>query len=211
MSEYLMLAEQLKKEMEWVHKIIRRRLDLLFGKVGREEYRDEEFQLRSRYVKGFEIETILPPPPYETSFSEFIKDHKLDFYERFLLSFTLSCQLNPEFFNEAMEHPEAGREGAMYFVSHFPQTGLLRDPALHRFIPSGLTFLFIVAGNDLEKKLSLLPLLSLNGVLIKEKVIFLEKYLPGSPFYSGKLLFSEEYFSIFTSAKIVSQKINEHA
>lgn len=83
------------------------------------------------------------------------------------------------------------------FETKHPETGLIRGASFKGLMPTGLTFLYLSAGSNMEIRLKNTELFLVGGTLIKEKVVHLESSLPGDPFFSGRLIFSKAYFASF--------------
>jgi SpoVK/Ycf46/Vps4 family AAA+-type ATPase len=60
-------------------------------------------------------------------------------------------------------------------------------------IPTGETAQFILAGNDIEKRLYVQSLLHNSGRLAKEHIVLLEEMKEGEPIMSGRLILTEDF------------------
>lgn len=77
----------------------------------------------------------------------------------------------------------------------FPEIGGTRAGNHRAMLPTGETAQFILAGNDLGKRLHIQALLLGESILVKEKIITLEPVRDGDPVMSGRLLLSREWLS----------------
>src|SRR3546814_11410916 len=74
--------------------------------------------------------------------------------------------------------------------------GGVKNTGNHRgFLPTGETALFIIAGDDIDKRLEVQRLLQGESKLIKEGVVYLEAVKEGEPPMSGRLVVSPEWLS----------------
>jgi AAA+ superfamily predicted ATPase len=97
--------------------------------------------------------------------------------ERLLVLLAIAPQLQPSFYDDIIKGflPQGG---------DFAEFGGVRGTNHRGLLPTGETAQFILAGDDLEKRLELLHLL-MEGKLVKE----------GEPVMSGRLVLSEEWLS----------------
>jgi AAA+ superfamily predicted ATPase len=99
---------------------------------------------------------------------------------------TIVPHLQPNFF-----------ESIIY--EHFPNGGDLPEfggtkGANHRgMLPTGETIQFILAGNDLEKRLHIQELFSEGHVFFKQGILWLEPVREGEPLMSGRIILSQEW------------------
>ena len=120
---------------------------------------------------------------------------KLYIEEFFTFLIALAPHVKPHFFDDLIQNalPEAG---------DFPQLGGMRGKNHRGFLPTGETVLFILAGDDLEKRASLLEVFDQDHVFCKKQVLMLENPPTGEPLMSGKILLSQEYVDLITRGHI---------
>ncbi len=108
---------------------------------------------------------------------------------------TLIPHLQPHFFDEILRThlPEGG---------DFPEFGGVRGTNHRGLLPTGETALFILAGNDLEKRLALYDLFSPGHFFAREKILYLEDVRIGEPRMSGRLILDPEYIELFTTGRV---------
>lgn len=114
-------------------------------------------------------------------------------YTIFLL--TLVPHLQPHFFNQIIaEHlPEGG---------DFPEFGGVKGTNHRGILPTGETAQFVLAGDDLEKRLEVQRLLSSDHWFAKEHVLWLEPVREGEPRMSGRLILSDEVVEQLTTGTV---------
>ena len=109
--------------------------------------------------------------------------------EKTVLHIALAPYLRPAFFDRIIQEflPNGG---------DFIEMGGVKNTGNHRgFLPTGETALFIIAGDDINKRLEIQRLLMGDSQLIKEGVLYLEAVREGEPPMSGRLIISPEWLS----------------
>lgn len=126
-----------------------------------------------------------------SAFSVFIEKHQLDFEERFLLALALVPHVKPELLDMFLVKNELTQQiytefGGKHGKNH---TG---------FIPTGETAMFILAGNNLEKRFSLQRCFDGFHKFSKENILSLEEIEKNEPMLSGALSVTQEVLDLFT-------------
>lgn len=118
-------------------------------------------------------------------FAQFVNHHQLSFEEYILLFLALVPHLQPHFFNQIIaEHlPEGG---------DFPEFGGVKGTNHRGILPTGETAQFILAGDDLEKRLAVQRILNSEHWFAKEHILWLEPVREGEPLMSGRLILDPE-------------------
>ncbi len=122
----------------------------------------------------------------ETFSFGFAQNLRLSDDEKAILLIALMPHLQPDFFESVIQ--EALPQGG-----DFPQFGGVRGSNHRGLLPTGETAQFIIAGNDLERRIAIQNLLLNESKLVKENIIELEPLKEGEPLMSGRLLISEEW------------------
>lgn len=74
------------------------------------------------------------------------------------------------------------------------EMGGVKNAGNHRgFLPTGETALFIIAGNDMQKRLEAQKLLAGESRLVREGIVSVERVKDGEPPMSGRLVVSHEW------------------
>ena len=104
-----------------------------------------------------------------------------------ILLLTLASHIKPNLIDSIIQEyfPQGG---------DFPEFGGVRGANHRGLLPTGETAQFILAGNDIAKRLEV-QLLLMEGILVKENILFLETVKEGEPLMSGRLIFSPEWIS----------------
>jgi AAA+ superfamily predicted ATPase len=165
------------------------------------------FQYLRKVTEGRLNENLVPGTPFmpdtlsfpaETGgspFQDFIEKHHLNIQEIIVLLIALAPHVDPVLFDELIQ-------ASIPAQGDFPQFGGQRGKNHRGFLPTGETVLFILAGNDLEKRFECEQIFSEDHLFSKLKILCLETPLPGEPKYSGKVILTPEYIERFTTGKI---------
>ncbi|RCR69483.1 ATP-binding protein [Larkinella punicea] len=140
---------------------------------------------------------LLPDLDYEEStfFTHFLAQSGLNELELLFLLLALAPHLQPGFFDAIIrEHlPDGG---------DFPEFGGVRGSNHRGLLPTGETALFVLAGNDLEKRLALYDLFSPDHFFARERILSLEDVKTGEPRLSGRLILDPDYVELFTTGRV---------
>jgi DNA polymerase III delta prime subunit len=170
-------ATDIDREIAWFREILKTR-SLLNAKK------------ETEYKSVYDI-----PPPFlngsNSAFASFVEKHQLDFEERFLLALALVPHVKPELLDMFLVKNEATQQiytefGGKHGKNH---TG---------FIPTGETAMFILAGNNLQKRFSLQRCFDGFHKFSKENILSLEEIDKNEPMLSGSLSVSQEVLDLFT-------------
>lgn len=117
--------------------------------------------------------------------ADFLRAHQPDAEEFFLLILTLVPHLTPELLTHLTARfiPDGG---------DFPEFGGLRGTNHRGILPTGETAQFVIAGDDLEKRLEVQRILSNDHWFAKEHILWLEPVPEGEPVMSGRLTLNPE-------------------
>lgn len=126
----------------------------------------------------------------------FIK-HKPNIEEYFILLLALMPHVKPNFIDAIIQQylPDGGE---------FPEIGGVKGKNHRGTMPIGETALFILAGNDINKRLEASQYFSPDHFFAKENILRLESVQEGEPRMSGKIILKDEYVDLFTTG-IVSR------
>lgn len=116
---------------------------------------------------------------------EILKRHCLNKNEFTLLILTLIPHLQPDFYTRIIaEHlPEGG---------DFPEFGGVKGSNHRGLLPTGETAQFVIAGNDLEKRLEVQRILSSEHWFAQKHILWLSPVPEGEPAMSGRLILAPE-------------------
>jgi hypothetical protein len=133
--------------------------------------------------------------------ANFIRRHQLSFQSQTLLLLALAPHLQPDFYDRIMAEalPKAG---------DFPQLGGTRGKSFRGFLPTGETALFLLAGEDPEKRMEAQQLFSEDHLFAKQRVLWLEDVPEGEPRMSGRIILAQDYVDLFTTGKVAPPRFS---
>jgi AAA+ superfamily predicted ATPase len=160
-------------------------------------------RLTEHFTPGlnFEIESIkVPTDDSDNSpLPAFIRNNQLSPGEIIMLLVGFAPHVNPVYFDELIQKhlPAQG---------DFAQFGGVRGKNHRGFLPTAETVLFILAGNELEKRFEYLELFDKDHLFSTQTVLSIEDAVSGEPQFSGRLIMAPEYIELFISGKISHPK-----
>ena len=134
-------------------------------------------------------------------FAHFIRCHEPGSEEIALMMLSLTPYLQPGFLNKIIaEHlPEGG---------DFPEFGGVKGVNHRGILPTGETAQFILAGGDLEKRLSVQQLLSSEHWFARQRILWLGPVSDGEPTMSGRLMIDPEIVDQLTLGKVAKPRFS---
>jgi hypothetical protein len=170
-------ARALSADLDWFERVLQARLQLHFG---------QPCEVRS-------IQEIAPPAitTSDGEYGAFLRELSLDTDERLLLLLALAPHIKPQ----ALD---------LLFVRNknldraFTEFGGCRPRVHSGFLPSGETALFMLAGEDIERRLAVLPLLEPDHRLQANGILRITHDAPGEPAAGGALTITREYLDRLT-------------
>lgn len=131
----------------------------------------------------------------DSTLSQFLQQNGLTPEDHILLAIALVPHVHPYFFDTLVREyiPQGG---------DLPQIGGTRGKQFRGFLPTGETALFILAGDDLQKRFELFRLFDEDHVFAQKQVLRLEEPPEGEPRMSGRLVLAPEYVELFSRGKI---------
>ncbi|WP_341328767.1 ATP-binding protein [Methylotuvimicrobium sp. KM2] len=142
--------------------------------------------LYSRLRKPSEIElNSLSLYNSKSWLTEFIEKYNPSLEEFVILLLAIVPHLQPHFFNKLIAEflPEGG---------DFPEFGGVKGTNHRGILPTGETVQFILAGDDLEKRLEVQKIFSDDHWFAKQKILRLDPVPEGEPIMSGRLMLDPE-------------------
>ena len=151
-------------------------------------------------LNSFETNTYLETGPMDdNSWSTALLPHlpvsKLSHDELVIITLALVAHIRPHYFDRVIQsvYPNGGG---------FPHLGGIRGKGHRGFLPSGETALFLLAGEDLERRFQIQKLFSVDHWFAKKQVIRLAEPEKNEPAMSGQLILDREYIEKITLGKI---------
>jgi AAA+ superfamily predicted ATPase len=135
--------------------------------------------------------------PDDAPLNHFLIKHQLNIEEYIILLLALMPHIQPNFLDAVIQQylPNGG---------DFPEIGGVKGNNHRGMLPTGETALFIIAGNDINKRMQATQYFSTDHFFAKESILQLEFVKDGEPRMSGKIIMQPEYVDLFTTG-IVSK------
>lgn len=171
-------ASSLSADFLWLHQIINLRFALYFGR---------ETEYKSIYD--------IPPPDLtndNSKFAEMLRDFDMTPDERIILLISLSPHLSPQLLDLFFIKNETYGRG-------FTEFGGVRGTQHSGFIPTGETAAFVIAGNNIKKRIEVMNIFDQDHFFSKQKILELDKEKSNEPLLAGVLNITKDYLSYFTN------------
>jgi hypothetical protein len=184
------ISEDLISEFKWLNDLISIRL--------RSDHRLSE----SLTLIDGNLYNIIPPDLINSTsnFALFIKQNELSFEERVLLILAVAPHLKPEFLDLYI-NPTYSLQ--LYTPAEFLNSLIgTRGQAYKGLLPTGLTYLYILAGGDIKERIRLQNILSTIAKPNLQKAVVIQPHNLGEPAFSGRIFIVEEYLELFTIEQI---------
>lgn len=164
-----------------------------------------DFRMQVEYGK----EVVIQEPDlsallnHKSYFSGFVQKNELDYNEIITLLIAFVPHISPHFLTTTVQQylPKGG---------DFPEFGGVKGKNHRGILPTGETILFILAGNNIEKRIEISKLFAEEHFFSRENVLYLENPGDGEPLMSGRLILDEEYVELFTTGKISKPKLSSN-
>jgi hypothetical protein len=173
----------LEHALEWTKNIVAARLHIFFGQA-------ENFELQplSFYTEN-------------SWFAQFVANHSTGLEEFTVLMLAIAPHLQPGFFNQiiAAHVPEGG---------DFPEFGGVKGSNHRSLLPTGETAQFILAGENLEKRLEVQRILGSGHWFAQQRILWLEPVSAGEPLMSGRLILDPEIVELLTIGTVARPRFS---
>lgn len=122
---------------------------------------------------------------------DFVSRHQMVIEEYLILLLGLLPHIKPNFLDTVIQQYFPG--GA-----DFPEIGGAKARNLRNMMPTGETALFILAGNDIYKKIQVSQIFSADHFFAKESILSLEHLDNDEPRMSGRIILHQDYVDLLT-------------
>ena len=117
--------------------------------------------------------------------------------EQLVLLLALVPHVQPDLFDHSIG-------GALKGDNEFPRIGGFRGKNFRGFIPTGETAVFLLAGEDWKRGLTIQRLFWPDHPFALKKILWLGEVEPGEPAISGKLILSQDYIDMLAHNQVVA-------
>lgn len=180
-------ADDISNELDWFESVLQMRSAINAGSASPKA----------------DIFSLTPPDlsKSKSSFAKFIKENALQFEDRFLLFMAMVPQIKPECLDIFLVQNQ--RTGQIY-----TEFGGRRGKIFNGFLPTAETFLFVLAGGDLQKRFKLLQIFDARHPLFSLNVLDADVPEPGDPITSLPLQINKNWFELFTTGEESTPRFN---
>jgi len=171
--------DNISKSLAFLQEIIHRRLQVFFQKEGNRPFAFPELKLE-----------IANAP-----LDRFLATHQTNIEEYVVLLLALAPHIQPNLLDSIIQHylPNGGE---------FPEMGGVKGNNHRGTIATGETALFLLAGNDIYKRLHVSQYFSPDHFFGKQNILTLETVKEGEPRMSGRIILQQDYIDLFTNGTI---------
>ncbi|MEP1032656.1 ATP-binding protein [Ekhidna sp.] len=160
--------------------------------------------LEARFQSYFEQSTPqdIPPPLFEfkeTSYAQYVTSNELTKDERLLLMLAIAPHVQPNLLDVFFTKNVTFERG-------FTEFGGYLGKFHGGFLPTGETAAFLIAGDDIRKRLDVYALLDAKHLFVREGVISVGANNPDEPVLSCPIFMQERYVHHFLSNSALSQE-----
>lgn len=131
--------------------------------------------------------------------TQFIQTERPTFHELTTLLIAIAPHLQPDFFTNILREylPDGG---------DFPAFGGVKGTNHRGILPTGETVQFVLAGNDLAKRLDVQRLFTAQHWFAQKGILHLEPVREGEPLMSGRLILAPEWLELMTTEQITAPR-----
>src|SRR6185436_14782895 len=186
------------ESLHYLQKVVESRMQNFFKKLNGESFTYPELVLE----------------PDDSPLYHFLITHNLNIEEYIVLLLALIPHVQPNFIDPIIQ---------VYLPSggEFAEIGGVKGNTYRGTLPTGETALFILAGNDIARRIQVTQYFSPDHFFSKENILLLENIKEGEPRMSGRIILQSDYVDLFTTgvlsrptfgmefpAKLVSTKLS---
>lgn len=195
-------AAHLQHELDWLEKLVEFRIYKDFGSLKARDVKNGEqenenlLRCQNNYDHISDIRELRTEygEAADSDYLDLVREMGLSFEERALLVMAFATHLRPAIFDVFLcTNSGTGKS--------FTQFGGITGKTHTGFLPTGETFLYLLAGNDLEKRLHLLRLFDSSHPFIKKKIVTLEGAQENEPHLSGAIVLSRDILELCISGE----------
>lgn len=174
------MSAVLDNEIKWCRAIIDARFEQYFSAEDNEQ-------------RLIQVESILPPVLNDqTPYSSVVMENSLNFDERLILILSLLPHFCPQVLDSFfLNNKVLGRP--------YTEFGGWHSKSHSGFLPTCETALFLLAGDNLQRRFEVMKLFENDGMLFSKRIVQLEYGEPGEPKNSAALRISPEYLEFITT------------
>ncbi len=156
------------------------------------EYLNNLIDFRLNNPSGRDLPAIPEVETWSLPVKNFISAYNFEKnqYAATLLLIGLAPHAVPELFDHAIQEK-------LKTSGDFPEIGGVRGKNFRGFLPTGQTAVFLLAGDDVNRRAEVEKLFWSNNDFAKRKILWLEELPSGEPTISGKIIMALDYVDLF--------------
>jgi ATPase family associated with various cellular activities (AAA) len=131
----------------------------------------------------------------------FLKENNLSTAEVLTLALALSSHALPNLVDDTIR-------AALPNMGDFPELGGVKGTNHRGLLPTGETAIFLIAGNDLNKRIATQQLFATEHFFYKKRILWLESMKEGEPATTGRIIMDEEYIELFLHGRVTMPKFS---
>jgi hypothetical protein len=141
---------------------------------------------------GREIPQMTHLEEWRLPVKKFIRENQLDQDAATVLLIGLSPHAVPQLFDHAFQDK-------IKTSGDFPEIGGVRGKNFRGFLPTGQTAVFLLAGDDWQRRQKVEQLFWSDKEFAKKKILWLEQLAQSEPVLNGKIIMAVDYVDLFLS------------
>lgn len=156
------------------------------------EYLKNLIDYRLNNPSGHEIPAMPEVETWSLPVKKFISDYNFEKNQH--AATLLLIGLAPHAISELFDHAIQEKIKAS---GDFPEIGGVRGKNFRGFLPTGQTAVFLLAGDDMNRREEIEKLFWSDNDFAKRKILWLEELPAGEPSLSGKIIMAHDYIDLF--------------
>ena len=174
-------ARDLELELEWFARVLDTRLKLYFAEP----------------CDCADVVEVEPPDLSDSpsDYASFLKHYQLNFPERLAVVLSLVPHIRPQLLDIFFMRNKT-------FDRKFTEFGGVRQSSETDFVPSAETLAFLLGGNDLAIRFSVMRLFDPLHFFVRHNILGFATAAPDEPLLKAPLRLSEECLSLFTTGRV---------
>ena len=149
--------------------------------------------------KRNQLPSVPPWDQWTLQVPQVIQDEELNQDEVAILILALAPHVLPDLLDQTIQQHLDDR-------ADFPKIGGVRGTNFRGFLPTAQTALFLLGGDDLEKRFQLQTYFLANHFFNRNQILWLEEVKEGEPSMSARIIISQELVDQFISGQVSSPK-----
>ncbi len=182
-------AAALNEEMNWLEKVMETRVLT---------YLENDCSYQSIYDVPSPDLSRLP-----SDYAELVQQYEMNIEERLLLILTITPHFKPQLLNTFLCQDQS-------INRPFVEFGGWRGKVHQGFLPTGESIMFLLAGNDVGKRMQMFSLLEMDHFFTREGILDIQQANFKESYLTSPLVLSNEYFHRLTTGQHLKPDYSRH-